>query len=161
MSSDRRTSKPETLKLLQTGDPEDFDAAALIRWTLDEHHEVRDWATFVLGSQTDLDGDEVRKALRDRLNDSDLDTRCEAFVGLARRRDEAGVGAVLRALEGETVSTMMVEAAGRYGREAFLPALLQLRDWWDVDEQLLENAIAHCSGDVRDEWWVDDQVSNG
>jgi hypothetical protein len=102
--------------------------------------------------------------LRDRLDDEDFDTRCEAMVGLARRRDEQAVEPVLRALradDGDAVSTMMVEAAGYFGRAEFVPVLESLRSWWDVDEELLEKAIAHCSGARRDWWWdTDGRVRN-
>jgi HEAT repeat protein len=62
-------------------------AQALIRLTNDDSSDVRDDAVFGLGSILDLDTAEIRDALRARLFDSDLDTRLEALVGLAERRD--------------------------------------------------------------------------
>jgi hypothetical protein len=52
----------------------------LIRLTSDLCVDVRDWATFGLGTQSDVDTPEVRSALLERLNDPDLETRCEALV---------------------------------------------------------------------------------
>lgn len=60
--------------------------AALVLLSNDEDRDVRDWATFALGSQTDLDTFELREALRARLTDDDLEIRGEALVGLGRRR---------------------------------------------------------------------------
>jgi hypothetical protein len=164
MSRGDRIAKHNKLLLLRERDAADFDVGTLIAWSRDEEHEVRDWATYLLGSELDIDTPEVRRALRDRLEDEDFDTRCEALVGLARRRDEQAVKPVLRALQGldgEAVSTMMVEAAGHFGRAEFVPVLERLRSWWDVDEELLEKAIAHCSGTRRDWWWdTDGRVRN-
>lgn len=79
------------LLLLRTRDASDFDLDCLIAWSRDEDAAVRDWATFTLGTQLDVDSRDVRQALRDRLDDANFDTRCEAFVGLARRLDERAV----------------------------------------------------------------------
>lgn len=67
--------------------PEEAVIGALIRLTADEDPEVRNWATFGLGSQTDADTPAVREALRARLGDGGEDVHAEAVFGLARRRD--------------------------------------------------------------------------
>ena len=156
MNTRDRTSKHNKLVRLRTGDADDFDVSTLMAWSRDKDQEVRDWATFVLGSQTDFDSEDVRQALRDRLNDADFETRCEALVGLARRRDEAAIQPLFQAFEGEFVSMLMIEAAGYFGRAEFVPILTGLRSWWDVDTELLEKAIAHCSGEHCDWWWHSD-----
>jgi HEAT repeat protein len=125
-------------------DPE--AVAALIRLTDDEENEVRDWATFGLGSQCDIDIGPVRAALLDRLTDEHFDTRSEALIGLARRGDDRVIASVLAALRAEVVGELAVEAAGLLGREDFLPALRDLRSWWDVNEDLLERSIQQCEG---------------
>ena len=161
MNPTDQTSKYNKLQLLRTRDADDFDVATLIGWSRDRDHEVRDWATFVLGSQLDADTDELRQALKDRLEDPDFETRCEALVGLARRRDKTAHEALMRALKGDVVSTLMVEAAAYFGSPEFVPVLTGLRSWWDVDAELLEKAIAHCSGEHLDWWWhTDGQVGN-
>lgn len=43
----------------------------LFRLMRDIETNVRDWATFALASQTDLDSPEIRRALTERLGDSD------------------------------------------------------------------------------------------
>ncbi|HLZ56455.1 MAG TPA: HEAT repeat domain-containing protein, partial [Ktedonosporobacter sp.] len=59
----------------------------LIAFSLDPQAEIRDWATFGLGSTIETDTPAVRSALLARLGDEDEDTRGEAIVGLARRGD--------------------------------------------------------------------------
>jgi HEAT repeat protein len=68
-----------------TGQLAPLAIATLIRLTQDTEPEVRDWATFALGTQIDLDTSEIRDALAARLNDPDEVTRAEAATGLSRR----------------------------------------------------------------------------
>jgi HEAT repeat protein len=73
--------------------------------------DFRDWATFGLGVQGDMDSVEIREALVRRLNDPDEDVREEAMVGLAKRKDERAVPALLPALEQPDISDRVSEAA--------------------------------------------------
>lgn len=59
----------------------------LILLSKDKDSDIRDWATFGIGSQTELDNQEIRQALWERISDSDKDTRDEAIAGLAKRKD--------------------------------------------------------------------------
>jgi len=68
--------------------------AMLGKLTTDPSPEVRDWATFGLGSQIEADSPSIRDALAERLADSDADTRGEALLGLARRGDSRAVDAI-------------------------------------------------------------------
>lgn len=60
----------------------------LIECTKDKNNTVRDWATFGLGSQADHDNMKIRTALWDRISDRHMNTKQEAILGLARRKDE-------------------------------------------------------------------------
>jgi HEAT repeat protein len=60
---------------------------ALIKLCRDADRNVRDWATFTLGSQFESDSPSLRTALHERLTDADPETRGEALRGLARRRN--------------------------------------------------------------------------
>jgi hypothetical protein len=113
---------------------------------------VRDWATFGLGSQTELDTPAIREALLARTLDPDDDPRGEALVGLARCADLRVVPALLKELQRETVGSLAVEAARDLGAETCLPALeaLRARGWGGKEdrkwrEQLLQDAIERCS----------------
>jgi HEAT repeat protein len=119
----------------------------LIRLTSDPSVHVRDWATFGLGTQSDVDTPEVRNALFARLNDPDLETRCEALVGLARRKDERVIDPLIRELSGDEVLDIAVEAAGELGDPRCYPALLRLRERYGC-EGYMETALRQCARPV-------------
>ena len=76
--------------------------------------EIRDLATFGLGTQLNDDSAEIRDALAARLTDEHVDTRHEALIGLARRRDPRGLKATLDLLERPDVWRLSIDAAGYY-----------------------------------------------
>ena len=126
---------------------DDFVIETLIRLTGDPDEDVRNWATFAL-AQKDADTDEIREALYRRLSEGGYDTgaeiRGEALVGLARRKDERVVEPLLRELTAETVGVLAVEAALEFADERFCEALVKLKEWWDVDERFLDEALRAC-----------------
>ncbi|GAA3228774.1 HEAT repeat domain-containing protein [Dactylosporangium siamense] len=131
------------------GDPPDPRAvAALIRLSADPDPEVRDWATFGLGSQLDADGEQVRAALAARLTDEDGDAAGEALLGLARRGDPRALAPLLAWLDDDP-GNLVVEAAGVLGASEALPALLRLKEsGWQLRDPMpfvLDTAIQACS----------------
>jgi HEAT repeat protein len=115
--------------------------ALLIQLMADTDDDVRDWATFGLGTQADEDSEEIRAALLRRVADVHDDTRAEALAGLAVRKDLRVLPALLCALTGETVGALAVEAARDLAAPELLPVLEELTTWWDVDPTLLAEAI--------------------
>jgi HEAT repeat protein len=107
--------------------------AALLLLSKDEDRDVRDWATFALGSQTDIDTPELREALRARLTDNDPEIRGEALVGLGRRQDEQLKSAVLNELSGEFHGDWVFEAAEAIADPDFIPALEGMRARMSAD----------------------------
>jgi HEAT repeat protein len=117
----------------------------LIELTRDREAHVRDWATFALGVQIEMDTPEIRQALVERLSDEDADTRAEAMTGLARRGDRRMLPALREELTSDSVGTLAVEAAALIREPHLHPLLAALQQWWDVDEELLREAISACS----------------
>lgn len=123
----------------------------LIRMMSDAIDAIRDGATFGLGSMLDSDTPEIREALLQRTVDPHDDTRAEALVGLARRGDRRGLAPLRHELRADAVGRLAVEAARDLADPALLPDLEALRAWWDVDSELLTEAIASCQSGRRGE----------
>jgi HEAT repeat protein len=90
---------------------EPLAVGTLLLLMCDEDSEVRDWATFGLGSLSELDTQSIRDGLLAALDDPDEDVRQEALVGLARRRDRRVLPLLFRQLESPQVDDMTIEAA--------------------------------------------------
>jgi HEAT repeat protein len=130
-------------------DPADAEVVAvLVSLSADPDSDVRDWATFGLGSQLTVDAPAVRDALAARLADDDRDTAGEARVGLALRKDARSLPHLLAALDDDP-GDFEVEAAAALGAPELLPALQRLKAaGWDKDgahPTVLDEAIAACS----------------
>lgn len=125
----------------------------LIELSRDPESMVRDWATFGLGTQIDTDTPRIRQALCDRLTDDDEDTRLEAMVGLAKRKDER----VYEPLHDILVQDVArgggmayhIEAAAELADPRLYALLVQLRNNWRGERTWvyddLEEALARCS----------------
>lgn len=92
----------------------------------DESDLVRDWATFSLGSQIELDTPEIRAVLHQQLDDKDSDVRGEAFIGLAERGDRSMLEKLKNELAGEFEGSYAIRASGLLGEPSLLPYLLEL-----------------------------------
>ncbi len=53
----------------------------------DKIASIRDWATFSIGTQIYRNNKKIRNALWERVDDNHQDTKLEAIVGLAKRKD--------------------------------------------------------------------------
>jgi HEAT repeats len=89
-------------------DPLSVPPLLLLMQDADDH--VRDWATFGLGVQGDIDSDEIREALVQRLKDSNQDVREEAMVGLGKRKDQAVLAMLVAQLEQPEITVRVIEA---------------------------------------------------
>lgn len=133
----RRSSHPEAI-------------TALIALSRDPVDELREWATFALGSQRPLvDGPEVREALAARLLDRHEPTRDEAIVGLGLRCDARALGPLLTQFERGFVGVALFEAARTMASPklgAALQALQQNPSLTEEEREELEAAVATCGG---------------
>jgi HEAT repeat protein len=131
------------------GQDDERAISTLITLTKDPDDRVRDWATFALGSLTERDGPELRAALWARLDDSDNVTRGEALKGLAQRRDERAVEAILAELIGPDPHGTTIEAAEIAVDPRLIPALEAICPEW-TGYPRPERAIAAChAGEER------------
>lgn len=131
----RRSARPEAL-------------AALISLSRDSVDELREWATFALGSQLPLvDGPEVREALAARLTDSHEATRDEAVIGLGLRGDARAIGPLSAMLERGFVGQALFEAARALAAPKLrepLEALLKSEKLEEAERAELVAAIEAC-----------------
>lgn len=93
---------------------------ALIVLSHDDEPEVRDRATFGLGTLSELDTPDIREALFARLEDEVVEVRAEGLVGLARRKDMRAIDAIHRELAREDVDICAFEAAALMPHRDFI-----------------------------------------
>jgi HEAT repeat protein len=120
----------------------------LIELSTDVASDVRDWATFGLGSMIESDTPEIRAALMARTTDEDGDTVGEAMVGLARRHDERVVDVILAERERGWYGSLLFEAAEEIADPRLYPTLVALWETWGDDKgwpfKILEDALKAC-----------------
>jgi HEAT repeat protein len=134
-----------------TGFEDRLAIETLIEMSRDVDELVRDWATFGLGAQIDLDTPEIRAALLARVYDEDEVTRGEALVGLARRKDQRIIEPLIEELErfhDSEYGNYSVEAAEEIADACLLPVLTRLRQSAATDDARLDEAIRRCAESV-------------
>jgi hypothetical protein len=124
-------------------------APLLLNMFSDEDDDVRDWATFALGVQMDIDTADVRDALARMLTDVGGDTAGEAALGLARRHDPRALDVLLTELADANVGNLYVEGAAYLADERLVPVLKALKEQgWESNNEprpyLLDEAIEAC-----------------
>ena len=97
----------------------------LIKLSADKADSVRDWATFGIGTQLEVDTPEIRQALWNRVRDKHQDTRMEAILGLASRKDVRVWEIIRQELIKGDFGTLLFEALIETGESEFLPLLQQ------------------------------------
>jgi len=131
-----RLAVVSTLPFLTHGDPPTEQmVAAAVRLTLDTDKKVRDRACFVLAEQwREIDMPELRDALADRLDDIDRESRSEALVGLAYRRDPRALPRVRSALSRPSGDVWRLEmvAAGALSDPALHDLVRRHQSGWST-----------------------------
>lgn len=96
----------------------------LIKLSTDKLSHIRDWATFYIG-QSERNNKTIREALWARINDKHQNTRFEAIVGLAKRKDSRITEIIKKELIDGEYGTLLFEAIIETGDKQFLPLLRQ------------------------------------
>lgn len=97
----------------------------LVKLSSDKLSYVRDWATFGLGTQIERNNKDIREALWKRVNDKHQETKLEAIVGLAKRKDNRVNEIIRREIIGGEYGTLLFEAIIETKNKEFLPLLKQ------------------------------------
>jgi len=95
----------------------------LIDFTKDKTSSIRNWATFGIGTLIESDNLDIRNALWNRVNDDDFETKSEAIVGLANRKDKRIKNIIISELENGDYGTLLSEAILTIKDKDFLPLL--------------------------------------
>ncbi len=95
---------------------DDLAVQTMIELSNDQCAEVRNWATFGLSRQIDLDTPEIREVLLQRVDDDEAEIRGEALIGLAERGDERVIEPLIRELRA-------IDEADDYWDHAFEAAM--------------------------------------
>ncbi|MDY8137448.1 hypothetical protein [Aquimarina sp. 2201CG5-10] len=95
----------------------------LIELSDDKDSNIRNWAIFGLGTQIENDSEEIRTALWNRVNDSHFETKSEAIVGLANRKDKRIKDLIISELENGNYGSLLFEAILTFKDKDFLPLL--------------------------------------
>ena len=84
---------------------------------------VRNWATFGIGTQIERDTVPIREALWKRIKDKNEDTKFEAIAGLAKRRDKKVISIIQKELMTENYQGLLYEAITSMNDTQFIPIL--------------------------------------
>lgn len=136
--------------LLTVDDPRAIDT--LIALSSDRVVSIRDWATFGLGSQISRNNAKIRAALWARVDDADQDTRFEAIVGLAERKDESIKDIIISELKTKDYGMLLFDAIQAMPDKQYLILLQQhYKDaLWEsgIDEHWLRG-LKECIADLK------------
>lgn len=95
----------------------------LIKLSSDKLSHIRNWATFGLGTQIERNNKTIREALWARVNDKHQETKLEAIVGLAKRKDKRVNDIIKREIIGGEYGILLFEAIIETQNKEFLPLL--------------------------------------
>jgi len=131
-----------------------IEAPLAIEWLLrladDSHEDIRDWATFDLGSMGGHDTQEIRDMLVKRLSDPHQTVRDEAMMGLACRCDQRAIPSIIEALYARPLSDLVIKAAAILGSSEFIEPLKSIEPVDEEDGKFLDEALRNCMGERTD-----------
>jgi len=108
---------------------------ALMILSSDGDRDVRNWATFGLGSLTGLDTPGLRDTLIARTSDDDAEIRGEALLGLARRHDLRALDLLRAELQRPFEGDWSLEAAELFAEPSLYPLLKEIWDSLEPEDR--------------------------
>ena len=138
--------------LLGNEAPEVIDV--MIALSRDFDPDVRSWAMFGLGSQLDIDTEQINQALFAGTSDKDSEVRGEALVGLADRNDSRIVELLLKEWENTIdISMLSLEAAAETASPRLYSKLMYFNKMHDFSDDFwlasqLQEAIDACKPNI-------------
>ena len=133
-----------------SGIENDMVIQSLIELSRDSHRKVRDWATFAIGSQIEMNSTSILHALKERLTDSDHDTRFEAISGLAQRKDISVRKTLLDELETiNSHGSLILESIVLLGDMSFVPILQAKIEANKVSKTINEKWLIDCLEELQ------------
>ncbi|MVO09989.1 hypothetical protein GOQ30_12530 [Flavobacterium sp. TP390] len=116
----------------------------LIELSNDKDSDIRNWATFGIGTQLNNDSKEIRNALWNRVTDNDEATKLEAISGLAKRKDKKVKNILKTELENiDQNGLLILESIEVFNDQDFIPLL---------EKKIIENKV---SKKVNENWLLD------
>lgn len=106
-----------------SGVEEEVAIQTLIELTEDKVASIRNWATFAIGSLISIESPSIKQALWKRVNDEDYDTKWEAIMGLANRKENGVKQVISDELNRREYGTLMFEAILKLNNKTFIPSL--------------------------------------
>ena len=119
----------------------------LITLSDDRNKNVRNWATFGLGSQIKANNQKIRDALWRRTKDKYQETKLEAILGLARRKDKKVKEIIQSELVGGEFGTLLFESILQLNDDIFLPSLREILEKSENDTSINPdwlNSLKNC-----------------
>ena len=129
----------------------DIAIDTLIKLSSDRDSDIRDWATFGIGSQIDTDNEKIRTALWNRISDKDEGARFEAICGLAQRKDKRIKEILKTELENiDEYGSLILESIEHLDDKSFIPTLekkiIENKKSKKVNEDWLLNTLNKLNG---------------
>jgi HEAT repeat protein len=125
----------------------------LIQLSSDKSSHIRNWATFGLGDMIERNTEKIRTALWNRTKDRHEETRFEAILGLAIRKDERVKDLITRELEKDNVGgNLLFKAIIAFDDQTFLPILKTLFENNKNDTSINANwlkELEHCINELK------------
>ena len=101
----------------------------------DENFNVRNWATFSLAQITQSNTQTIRDALFKKLSDKELEVRGEALLGLALRKDNRAVDAIIEDLQKPFYGSWIFTAITEMPNKRYLPYFEKYIELLDTEDK--------------------------